>query len=112
MYAELIHTLATFIDLSDHAALVRRFFRQRHLAPASRTCAPGARCREVAYITAGLVRYYLNHEGDALSYGFAAEREFVCDYPSFLVAQLAQHNIEVLEPTEGLTLSFDQLQPP
>ncbi len=111
MYDDLIQTITTFIGLDEHdAALIRRLFQQRHLAPGTQFLLAGDVCREVGYITAGLVRYYINHEGDALINGFGAEREFVCDYPSFLVAQPSQNNIEVLEPTEMLTISFDQLQ--
>ena len=45
-----------------------------------------------------------------MTYGFGAEYEFVCDYSSFLVAQPSQNNIEALEPTDMLSISFDDLQ--
>lgn len=111
MYTALLQSIATFIELSQSdQALIRRLFQHRHVEQGAYILLEGEICQEVAYIASGLVRYYINQDGEALTYAFGSEGEFLCDYSSFLVKQPSRHTIEALESTELLTISFDRLQ--
>ena len=67
-------------------------------------------CREVGFITRGLVRYFINKDGEELIYDFGSEGNFVCNYESFLDKSPSQKNIQFTEDTEWLSISFDKLQ--
>jgi CRP-like cAMP-binding protein len=111
MFDLLIACISTYIDLTDNdKTFIRRLFHQQHLEPGAHFLFAGDICHDVAYLADGLVRYYVNHEGEALTYTFAKNGDFVCDYPSFLHAQPSHNNIEALKPTTLLTISFDELQ--
>lgn len=70
----------------------------------------GQVCQSVAMIKAGLVRYYINEDGDEGTYYFSREGEFVCDYESFLPQAPSNKNIQALEDTSLYLVNFDGLQ--
>jgi CRP-like cAMP-binding protein len=54
--------------------------------------------------------FYINADEREATYYFAAENEFISDYPSFLPQRPSDKNIQALEPAEIHVISFDNLQ--
>jgi CRP-like cAMP-binding protein len=72
--------------------------------------ADGQICKQVGYVTKGLLRYYINHDGEDKTYDFAQENSFVCNYESFIPRTPSTKNIQALEDCEILQISYDDLQ--
>ena len=77
----------------------------------------GQICRSLGLIHQGLVRYYINADGEDKTYYFGKEGDFVCDYESFLPQKPTYKNIQALENTslyiighEGLQNIYDRLK--
>ena len=67
-------------------------------------------CKEVAFIVTGLTRYFINKDGEELIYDFGKEGNFMCNYESFLDHSPSGKNIQFIEDTTWLSISFDNLQ--
>ncbi|SEW25026.1 Crp/Fnr family transcriptional regulator [Chitinophaga arvensicola] len=71
----------------------------------------GQVCREAGFIEKGLIRYYnIKDSGEEVTLDFGKENDWTCNYESFLDHSPSLRNIECLEPTEILTLSYENLQ--
>ncbi|PIQ20521.1 MAG: Crp/Fnr family transcriptional regulator [Cytophagales bacterium CG18_big_fil_WC_8_21_14_2_50_42_9] len=70
----------------------------------------GQICKQVGFVTKGLLRYYINHHGEDKTYDFAQENNFVCNYESFLPQTPSIKTIQALEDCELLVISFTDLQ--
>lgn len=111
MHKNLLAKISEFIRLDDNdKLLVRQLFTPRRFEKGNHFLLAGDVCRHVAFVNKGIFRFYINHDGDDLTYYFAAENEFISEYPSFLVAQPSTKNIQALESTETLVISYDDLQ--
>lgn len=107
----LIEKLRSYISLNeDEVRLVDNVFKVRHFGKGEHFLFAGDVCREAAFIESGVFRFYVNTgERDATFY-FAAESEFICDYPSFLPQRPSSTNIQALEAGQIRAVSFDDLQ--
>lgn len=70
----------------------------------------GEICNYVYFINAGFSRFYQMIDGKEISTGFIGENEFVSAYDSFLTRQPAVENLDALENTQTLCLSFQDMQ--
>ncbi len=94
----------------EEASLIHTFFEERTYQKNSFFLTEGRVCKQVGFVTQGLLRYYINHEGEEKAYAFAQEGSFVCNYESFLVQASSSKTIQALEDTHMLTISYDSLQ--
>lgn len=107
----LIDRINQIISLSeDEAYLIKQLFTEKKLKKGEHFLREGQVCQSVAMIKAGLVRYYINEDGDEGTYYFSREGEFVCDYESFLPQAPSNKNIQALEDTSLYLVNFDGLQ--
>jgi len=107
----LINTIKTFIPLSGtEEALVADLFREIQLPKGSYFVKEGQVCKYVGFLQEGLLRYYINKDGQELTYEFARAGEFTCNYASFLDQSPSDENIQALENTSMLTISHNNLQ--
>lgn len=67
-------------------------------------------CNYVSFINKGMVRFYMLVEDKEICTGFYIENQYVASYESFLTRKPTTFNIEAIEDTELLDLSYDQLQ--
>lgn len=72
--------------------------------------AEGEICRYVTFVESGLVRYYINKDGEEQTSYFNKEGEFVCFYPSFLPQKPSMINIQVVEDCRVWMISFEGIQ--
>ena len=107
----LIDTIRQIISVSeDEAQLLQQLFTEKQLEKGDHFLGEGQVCRSVAMIKSGLVRYYINDDGNEGTYYFGREADFVCDYESFLPQVPTNKNIQALEDTALYLISYDGLQ--
>lgn len=107
----LIDRINQIISLSeDEAQLIKQLFTEKKLKKGEHFLREGQVCQSVAMISAGLVRYYINEDGNEGTYYFSREGEFVCDYESFLPQTPSNKNIQALEDTSLYLISYAGLQ--
>jgi CRP-like cAMP-binding protein len=107
----LIRTIKHFIKLSaEEEQQVALLFKEKLLSKGEYFLQEGGVCKYVGFIQEGLVRYFINKDGQELTGEFGKEGEFVCNYSSFLDGSVSEENIQCLEDTRLLVISFDDLQ--
>lgn len=70
----------------------------------------GRICKQVGFVAKGLLRYYINQDGEEKIYDFSQENEFVCNYESFLPQIPSTKNIQALEDSVIFIISHADLQ--
>ncbi|MBO0931998.1 Crp/Fnr family transcriptional regulator [Fibrella aquatilis] len=107
----LIETIQQIIPLNEkEAALIQTLFQPWLLAKGDYFVQPGLVCQHVGFIQTGLLRYFVNQDGDEKTYSFGAENEFVCDYESFLPQRPCRRAIQAIEDSALVFISFANLQ--
>ena len=111
MSQSLIEKLRTYIEFNENEErFIDNVFRVKHFAKGEHFLLAGDVCREAGFIESGVFRFYINTGERDATYYFAAENEFICDYPSFLPQRPSSINIQALEAAEIRAISFDDLQ--
>ncbi|WP_109831873.1 Crp/Fnr family transcriptional regulator [Reichenbachiella versicolor] len=64
----------------------------------------------LSFISKGIVRFYIPHIENELTFGFLFENEFVTAYDSFITRTPSPYQIETLSDTTLWRISFDDLQ--
>jgi len=106
----LLNTIRYFIPLStSDEEVVRRLFHKKVFKKGEYLLQAGNVCRYVIFIETGLVRYYINSDGEERTNYFNKEGEFVCDYLSFLPQAPSNVNIQALEDTTIFVISFNDI---
>lgn len=107
----LISTIKQLVPLSaEEEIITKSLFTELNLKPGEYLLRDGQVCKHVAFINKGLVRYFINNEGDERTMFFSKEGEFVCNYISFLPQVASDKNIQALEPTQLYLISYEKLQ--
>jgi CRP-like cAMP-binding protein len=111
MTGELISSIKSIINLTpkevDH---IDQLFKKKEFKKGDFFLAEGQVCKQVGFIVSGLIRYYINHDGEEKTYAFAEENNFVCNYESFLPQTPSTKIIQALEDCEMLVISLADLQ--
>ena len=111
MIDSFIKNLQLFIQLDQKEIdRINLLFKERILKKGDYFLAEGQVCKQVGFVVKGLLRYFINHEGEDRTYSFARENEFVCNYESFIPKTPSTKNIQALEDCEMLQISYDDLQ--
>lgn len=107
----LLNTIRSFIPLSSQdEGIVRTLFHKKVFKKGDHLLQAGSICRYIIFIETGLVRYYINSDGEEHTNYFNREGEFVCDYMSFLPQVPSYVNIQALEDTTIFVISFTDIQ--
>ena len=68
-------------------------------------------CKQIAFINKGILRtFYLNENSEDTTSCFCSENNLTSSYKSFIVQEPSKLNIQALEETELLVISYDNLQ--
>src|SRR6185369_1941187 len=111
MSQNLIEKIRSYIDVSkDEERFIDNVFRVKRFVKGEHFLLAGDICCEAAFIESGVFRFYINTDERDATYYFAAENEFICDYPSFLPQRPSFINIQALESAEIQAISFNDLQ--
>ena len=111
MIKSLLDSIQNIITLSaTEKDIVISLFKEKTYKKGDFFLADGQICKQVGFVTKGLLRYYINHDGEDKTYDFAQENNFVCNYESFIPRAPSTKNIQALEDCEILQISYDDLQ--
>ncbi len=111
MTNSLLHSIQNLITLSPaEIDIVTSLFKEKTYKKGDFFLAEGQVCKQVGFVTKGLLRYYINHNGEDKTYDFAQENNFICNYESFIPQIPSTKIIQALEDCEILQISHDDLQ--
>jgi CRP-like cAMP-binding protein len=111
MFDNLINALQRLITLDDNEKdIIRSLFKEKTYEKGDFFLKEGQICQHTGFIQKGLVRYFINKDGEELIYGFGKEGNFACSYESFLDHSASTKNIQTIENTTMLTISYNDLQ--
>lgn len=111
MAKELVNSIQSLIVISDREKeLIGSLFKKEFLAKGQYFLAEGQISRHLGFITKGLVRYYINYNGEEKTYSFSQEKDYVCNYESFIPQRPSSKNIQALEDTDLYVISHEDLQ--
>jgi len=111
MSQNLIKKIRSYIEFNkEEEQFISSVFKSKYIGKGEHFLLAGDVCREAAFIESGVFRFYINTDERDATYYFAAETEFICDYPSFLPQLPSDKNIQALEPSEIRVISFDNLK--
>ncbi|HYV12995.1 MAG TPA: Crp/Fnr family transcriptional regulator [Pyrinomonadaceae bacterium] len=111
MSQNLIKKIRSYIEFNkEEEQFISSVFKSKYVGKGEHFLLAGDVCREAAFIESGVFRFYINTDERDATYYFAAETEFICDYPSFLPQLPSDKNIQALEPSEIRVISFDNLK--
>ncbi|MEY8761252.1 Crp/Fnr family transcriptional regulator [Chryseobacterium tongliaoense] len=111
MTEKLIHSIQSYIDLdSKEIECIKRLWKEKSVKKGDFFLAEGQICKYVGFIVNGLVRYYINYDGEDKTYEFAQENNFICNNESFIPQIPSTKIIQALEDCEIMQISYDDLQ--
>ena len=111
MTEELIKNIQSLIHITPkEIACIQSLFKEKSIQKGGFFLKEGQICTYVGFIVKGLMRYYINHDGEEKTYAFAQENNFVCNNESFVPQTFSIKNIQAIEDCEILQISYDDLQ--
>jgi len=111
MTEELIISIQSFIDLNPKEKdCIKLLFKEKSIKKGDFFLVEGQVCKQAGFIVKGLIRYYINHDGEDKTYAFAQENNFVCNNESFIPQTPSTKIIQAVEDCEILQISYDDLQ--
>jgi len=111
MKYELINSIQSAIELDPKEVdIIKLLFKEKSTKKGNFFLAEGQVCKHVGFIVKGLMRYYINHDGEDKTYAFAQENNFVCNNESFIPQTPSTKIIQALEDCEILQISYEDLQ--
>lgn len=85
MIESLLRSIKNIIPLSAaEIDIVTFLFKEKTYKKGDFFLADGQICKQVGFVAKGLMRYYINHEGEEKTYAFSQENNYVCNYESFI----------------------------
>ena len=111
MTEKLINTIQSIIDLDPKEIdCIKLLWKEKSIKKGDLFLAEGQICKQVGFIVNGLMRYYINHDGEDKTYAFARENNFICNNESFIPQIPSTKIIQALEDCEILQISYEDLQ--
>jgi CRP-like cAMP-binding protein len=111
MIGSLLNSMQNLILLSPaEIDTITSLFREKTYKKGEFFLEEGRICKQVGFIVKGLMRYYINHDGEEKTYEFSQENEYVCNYESFLPQKPSSKIIQALEDSDVLVISHADLQ--
>jgi len=111
MINNLLYNIQHLITLSPaEIELIKSLFKEKTYKKGDFFLAEGQICKQVGFVAKGLMRYYINHDGEEKTYAFSQENDYVCNYESFLPQSPSSKIIQALEDCDVLIISHADLQ--
>lgn len=111
MINSLLNNIQSLIRISDQEKeIISTLFKEKTYKKGDFFLAEGQICKQVGFLTKGLMRYYINHDGEEKTYAFSQEDEYICNYESFLPQKPSSKIIQALEDSDVLVISHSDLQ--
>jgi len=90
--------------------IITSLFKEKTYKKGDFFLADGQICKQVGFVNKGLMRYYINHDGEEKTYAFSQENQYICNYESFIPQSPSSKIIQALEDSELLVISHSDLQ--
>jgi len=90
--------------------LIGTLFKKRGYSKESFFVSEGEVCKYVGFIVEGVMRFYINDNGEEKTYGFIKENSFISNYGSFVPQTPSLQNIQALEDCRLYVISHADLQ--
>ena len=104
-------TIQQIVPLTEiDTTLIAALFQPLLLKKGEYFVQQGQVCHHVGFIHAGVLRYFINQDGDEKIYDFGLENDFACDYESFLPQRPCRRSIQAIEDSGLLVISWANLQ--
>lgn len=111
MINSLLKNVQSLIRLSgQEKEIISTLFKEKTYKKGDFFLAEGQICKHVGFVAKGLMRYYINHDGEEKTYAFSQEDQYVCNYESFLPQKPSSKIIQALEDSDVLVISHSDLQ--
>lgn len=111
MINNLLDSIQNVITLStSEKDIILSLFKEKTYQKGDFFLTEGQVCKQVGFVAKGLLRYYINDDGEDKTYDFAQENNFVCNYESFIPQIPSTKIIQALEDCEILQISHADLQ--
>ena len=111
MINSLLDNIQSLITLSqEERNIIMSLFKMKTYKKGDFFLADGQVCKQVGFVTKGLMRYYINHDGEEKTYAFSQENQYVCNYESFLPQNPSFKIIQALEDSDVFVISHSDLQ--
>jgi len=111
MITSLLNNIQHLITLNNEEKdLITHLFKEKRYKKGDFFLADGQICKQVGFVTKGLMRYYINHDGEEKTYAFSQENQYVCNYESFLPQSPSSKIIQALEDSDVFVISHSDLQ--
>jgi CRP-like cAMP-binding protein len=111
MINSLLNNIQSLIRLSEQEKeIISTLFKEKTYKKGDFFLAEGQICKHVGFVAKGLMRYYINHDGEEKTYAFSQEDQYVCNYESFLPQKPSSKIIQALEDSDVLVISHSDLQ--
>jgi CRP-like cAMP-binding protein len=111
MITSLLNNIQHLITLDQaEKDLITSLFKEKSYKKGEFFLSEGQICKHVGFITKGLMRYYINHDGEEKTYSFSQENQYVCNYESFLPQNPSLKIIQALEDSDVFIISHKDLQ--
>lgn len=111
MYVALINKIKSFITLSEKdLVVIKQLFQMREIKKNDYFLKEGQISMQICFVKKGLFRYYINQEGEEKTFYFGHENCFMTDYESFVPQIATLQNIQALEDSIILIISYNDLQ--
>lgn len=111
MIDSLLYNIRNLITLSPtERDIVTSLFKEKTYKKGDFFLEEGRICKQAGFVVKGLLRYYINDNGEEKTYAFSQENDFVCNYESFLPQSPSSKIIQALEDCNVLVISHADLQ--
>lgn len=94
----------------DEIKLIKSGFKPLSLSKGSYFLQEGKINKHIGFLNKGLVRYFVNKDGEESTFEFTKEGEFIGDYQSFRNASATKQNIQAIEDCELLIIDYPSIQ--
>jgi CRP-like cAMP-binding protein len=111
MINSLLNSIQSIITLSPaEIDIVKSLFKEKTYKKGDFFLEEGRICKHIGFVAKGLMRYYINHDGEEKTYAFSKENSYVSNYESFLPQKASVKIIQALEDSDVLIISYNNLQ--
>ena len=111
MIDSLLNSIQNLITLRpEEIDIVKSLFKEKPYKKGEFFLEEGRVCKHVGFVAQGLMRFYINHDGEEKIYDFSQENEYVCNYESFLPQKPSSKIIQALEDSVVFIISYNDLQ--
>ena len=111
VHSELLKLLGQIVKLNkDEIELIKSSFKPKSLSKGEFFLKSGEINKYVAFLTRGLVRYFVYKDDEESTFVFTKEGEFIADYQSFNNKTESKQNIQAIEDCELLVIDYINVQ--